>query len=309
MQMDFFYRKRKWYAGQFVRKITPKIQINEMAVPFFSAILNKQKTILLSVLVRNVDDVFRKLKVYLPVKGEEIDFDFIESFIATLELLRMEKLATYMQASGLADRDLLDDECKALQELEHLQWHEFKMGDLFDKVQTRKLPYKAKELPTKATGDYVLPCLTSSFKNQGLNYYAPKTNATILKHVITIPQNSDVYRAYYQSSEFTVLSDAYAIEWKYDDRIPSRNQYLFMLMCINKVTDLPLYSFKIKLGGWKVVRNKYIMLPIRAGEIDFGFMEEFISAIRKLSVKEAVKHIDRRLTAAKQVVQRSRETM
>lgn len=41
LQMDFFYRRKPWYAGQFVRKIIPKIRINETAVLFFSTILNK----------------------------------------------------------------------------------------------------------------------------------------------------------------------------------------------------------------------------------------------------------------------------
>lgn len=121
---------------------------------------------------------------------------------------------------------------------------------MFEKLKTKKLLYKAKELPGEPTDDCILPCLTSSFKNQGLNYYAPKENATVLKDVITIPQNSDVYRAYYQSNDFTVLSDAYAIDWIYDDNKLTRNQYLFMVMCINKVTDLPIYSYKNKLGGW-----------------------------------------------------------
>ena len=58
LQMDFFYRKKPWYAGQFVRKITPKIAITESSILFFSTLLNKQKPRLLSVLVRDVDKVF-----------------------------------------------------------------------------------------------------------------------------------------------------------------------------------------------------------------------------------------------------------
>lgn len=116
------------------------------------------------------------------------------------------------------------------------------MGDLFERVKTNKLPYKAEDLPKQATKDYILPCLTSSFQNQGLNYFAPKEGATVLSHVISLPSNSDVYRAYYQSREFTVLSDAYAIRWKSTNRVISPNQYLFVVMCINKVTDLPIYQ-------------------------------------------------------------------
>ncbi len=50
-------------------------------------------------------------------------------------------------------------------------------------------------------------------------------------------------------------------------------------MCINKVTDLPIYSYKNKLGGWNVVKDKYIQLPQKDGEIDFDFMESFIAEL------------------------------
>lgn len=153
------------------------------------------------------------------------------------------------------------------------------VGELFEKIETEKMPYKAENLPNKPQGEYILPCLTSSFKNQGLNYFAPKNGATILKNVISVPSNSDVYRAYYQPKEFTVLSDAYAIRWKYDGRQISKNQYLFLTLCINKVTDLPIYSYKNKLGGWNVVKKKHILLPVKDGEIDYNFMDTFIAEI------------------------------
>ena len=170
--------------------------------------------------------------------------------------------------------------------LGNVKWGDYKMGELFQRVKTNKLPYKADELPNQPLGEYTLPCLTSSFNNQGLNYYAPREGATILQNVISIPSNSDVYRAYYQPNDFTVLSDAYAIRWIFDDRELSSRQYLFMVMCINKVTDLPVYSYKNKLGGWNVVKNKHIQLPQKRGEIDFDFMESFIAELEAERVAE-----------------------
>ena len=134
-----------------------------------------------------------------------------------------------------------------------------------------------------------------------MNYYAPREGATILKNVISIPSNSDVYRAYFQPRDFTVLSDAYAIRWKYNDRILSSKQYLFMVMCINKVTDRPIYSHKNKLGGWNVVKNKFIQLPQIDGEIDFAYMEILISAIQKLAIKDVVLYTDRKIGKIKKV--------
>lgn len=240
--------------------------------------------------------------VLLPVNNRKIDFDFMEAFIAELEAERVAELSAYLKVSGYDNYELSPQEEKALEQLKDIKWGEYHMGGLFDKIKTKKLPYKAKELPTVPTGENILPCLTSSFQNQGLNYYTPKDGATVLKNVITIPQNSDVYRAYYQSNDFTVLSDAYAIDWIYDTRKLTRNQYLFIVRCINKVTDLPIYSYKNKLGGWNVVKDKYIMLPEKEGKIDFEFMNDFISAIIKLTIKDVVKYTDRKIEATKEVI-------
>lgn len=97
LQMDFFYRKKDWYAGQFVRKIIAKIEIPEKAIPFMTVVLNNQKPVLLSVLVRSVDTKFRKTKVQLPCKDGKIDFEFMESFISDLEKERVKDVSDYLK--------------------------------------------------------------------------------------------------------------------------------------------------------------------------------------------------------------------
>lgn len=202
-----------------------------------------------------------------------------------------------MKVSGFDNYELSNEEMEALNRFDELKdddWGTYVVGNLFEKVKTNKLPYKAKELPKQPIDDYVLPCLTSSFQNQGLNYYAPKTGATVISNVISLPSNSDVYRAYYQSNDFTVLSDSYAIRWNLSEIKLMPNQYLFMVMCINKVTDLPIYSYKNKLGGWNVVKDKEIRVPVKDGRIDFGLMENFISAMKKLAIKDVVLYADKK---------------
>ena len=253
-------------------------------------------------------DAMNSTIISLPTTANnEIDFDFMESFIRELEEERIRELSAYLTVSGLSDATLTEREKLALQNFDTLEWKEFRMGDLFDRVSTAKLPYKAADLPKEATAETPLPCLTSSFMNQGLNYYAPKENATVLKHVISIPSNSDVYRAYYQSHDFTVLSDAYAIRWNLNDREISAQEYLFMVACINQVTDLPIYSYKNKLGGWNVVQDKYIMLPVCNGVLDYEAMQDFISAVQKLVIKDVVKYAEDKINATKKVVKNKDE--
>ena len=238
----------------------------------------------------------KKDVINLPITSTgEIDFDYLEATIAELEYERLAKLNFYLVENKLKNCELSQEEVYSMNCFENHDWKEIRIGDLFDRIITRKLPYKAEDLPTSMMNGFTLPCLTSSFKNQGLNYYAPKEGATVLRNVISIPSNSDVYRAYYQSSDFTVLSDAYAIRWKYEDRILLDLQYLFMVTCINKVTDLAIYSYKNKLGGWNVVKDKLIKVPIKDGKLDYEFMGLIISAIRKLLFKDVVAYVNKEL--------------
>ena len=100
LQMDFFYRKRQWYAGQFVRKIVPKTSLTDSSISFFSTILNKQKQVLLSVLVRDVDEVFRNITCLLPTREGEIDYVCMETLIFAIQKLVIKDVVLY------ADREI-----------------------------------------------------------------------------------------------------------------------------------------------------------------------------------------------------------
>ena len=304
-----FYQEKPYFTGDKIKILKPKLErFGKDNAQFFLATMRRSfsnfgwGTSSFSI------EVIENQTITLPVTdNNEIDFDFMESFIRELEEERIRELSAYLTVSGLSDATLTEREKLALQNFDTLEWKEFRMGDLFDRVSTAKLPYKAADLPKEAIAENPLPCLTSSFMNQGLNYYAPKENATVLKHVISIPSNSDVYRAYYQSHDFTVLSDAYAIRWNLNDREISAQEYLFMVACINQVTDLPIYSYKNKLGGWNVVQDKYIMLPACNGVLDYEAMQDFISAVQKLVIKDVVKYAEDKINATKKVVKNKDE--
>lgn len=285
-----YYQKNDFIGYQHIQSLSPKFEPFNRFIALF--IISASR---LATSNHQFDyghkfnrDSMKKTQIMLPKKDGKIDFEFMEAFVKALETDRIISFSKFLNECGLNASNLSQDEVAVISKLPTVQWDKYKMGDLFCKIETKKLPFQAKELPESPRDQYTLPCLTSSFMNQGLNYYAPKDGATILKDVISIPSNSDVYRAYYQSREFTVLSDAYAIRWNYNDKALTPRQYLFMVMCINKVTDLPIYSYKNKLGGWNVVKNKYIQLPVVNGEIDLGYMDTLISAIQKIAIKDIV---------------------
>ncbi|WP_446617979.1 restriction endonuclease subunit S, partial [Vibrio alfacsensis] len=106
LQMDFFYRRKPWYAGQFIRMISPKFKPTKNSVLYFSVLLNKLKTKLLSVLVRDVESMFVNSSIQLPVKQGKPDFELMDNFIAELEAERIAELEAYLEVTGLSDCEL-----------------------------------------------------------------------------------------------------------------------------------------------------------------------------------------------------------
>ena len=173
-----FYQEKPYFTGDKIKVLKPKIsKFNKNNAQFFLVAMRKPFELFSWGTSSYNVDVIKSQKIALPVKDGEIDFVFMESFIAEIEALRIADLSAYLKVSGFDNYELSGEELDALQrfaELDDDNWGTYTVGDIFEKVATKKLPYKAKELPKQPTDDYILPCLTSSFQNQGLNYYAPK---------------------------------------------------------------------------------------------------------------------------------------
>ncbi|MGN8396562.1 restriction endonuclease subunit S [Helicobacter pylori] len=121
LQMDFFYRKKSWYAGQFMRKITPKAEIknkiNSRTAHYFTTLLNALKRPLLSVLVRDIDKTFREQKIQLPLKPtantqtlDDVDFNFMRTLINALMKQTIQGVVQYSSAKIQATKEIISQE-------------------------------------------------------------------------------------------------------------------------------------------------------------------------------------------------------
>ncbi len=121
LQIDFFYRKKSWYAGQFMRKITPKTEIenkiNSRIAHYFTTLLNALKRPLLSVLVRDIDKTFREQKIQLPLKPtaktqslDGIDFHFMHTFINAIMKQTIQGVVQYSSAKIQATKEVINQE-------------------------------------------------------------------------------------------------------------------------------------------------------------------------------------------------------
>ncbi|MFP6056896.1 restriction endonuclease subunit S [Helicobacter pylori] len=323
LQMDFFYRKKSWYAGQFMRKITPKTEIenkiNSHTAHYFTTLLNALKRPLLSVLVRDIDKTFREQKIQLPLKPtanaqslEDIDFDFMEKFIAELEQCRLAELQAYLKAAGLENTTLSNDEENALNVFNGnnsgggggntpcgLTWQSFKIVDIFEVKNTRNI--LARDV-VKDSG--TTPYLCASKENNAVNSYI-NYNADFLDKGNCIFIGGKTFVVTYQQKDFYSNDSHNLALYLKDTHSKTKLNQLFIITCIYKALNNK-YSWGDSISNAKI-QNDSILLPTNPyGGIDFHFMHTLINALMKQTIQGVAQYCDAKIQAAKEVI--SQET-
>lgn len=293
LQMDFFYRSKEWYAGQFVRKIVPKIEIPQEAVMFFTTVLNKQKKSLLSVLVRDVDKTFRETIVRLPIKNNKIDFDFMESFIAELEAERIAELSAYLKASGLDNYELSEKEKKAIEEYRNLTFGEYALTEIFDVKNTSNI-LSRDIIPNSGTTPY----LCASSENNAVSTYIEYDDKFLEKGNCIFIGGKTFVVSYQENDFYSNDSHNLALYLKIVKK--TKLNQLYLATCVYK-SLCHKYSWGDSISKAKIKADK-IGLPVKNGKPDYEAMDMLISAIQKLVIKDVVLYADRKIKATKDVV-------
>lgn len=307
LQMNFFYRKRPWYAGQFIRKIIPKINIPNSCILFFTTILNKQKDNLLKTLIRNVNKQFNNTIIKLPIKDNKIDFKFMDSFVAELEAQRVAELEAYLETTGLNDYELTDEEKKVLSlsektasnEVRHsadnaknetIKFKPFKLGELF-KSQTGDVDLQQKDINGK--GVYFV---NSGNTNYGIKGKTDRKAKIFLKNTITI----DFFgNAYYRNYEYKLATHNHVFSLS-GNVIKNHLVGQYLISTMQYLTKIYGYSL---MATWTKLKENEIKLPVTEnGKINFDYMEKYITAIEKLTIKNVVEYKDRLIEQTKKLV-------
>ena len=307
LQMDFFYRNKPWYAGQFVRKIIPKLEIPQNATLYFTTVLNKLKPILLSVLVRNVDETFLNTTINLPINAKnKIDFEFMESFIAELEAERVAELeaervaelSAYLKVSGLDNYELSVEEQNALQEYETLDFSEFDITEIFEIKNTSNiLSTQIKENSGNT------PYLCASSENNGVSSYITYDKRYLEKGNCIFIGGKTFVVSYQENDFFSNDSHNLALYLRNCDK--SKLKHFYIATCLFKSLSHK-YSWGNSISKTKI-KNDKISLPIKDGKPNYDVMELLISAVQKLVIKDVVKYSDAKISATKQVIQEKGE--
>ncbi|MGR5308124.1 restriction endonuclease subunit S, partial [Vibrio mediterranei] len=284
LQMDFFYRRKPWYAGQFIRMISPKFKPTKNSVLYFSVLLNKLKTKLLSVLVRDVESMFVNSSIQLPVKQGKPDFELMDNFIAELEAERIAELEAYLEVTGLSDCELTEDEQKVLDDFanDEVTWGKFSYQSLFSNIQQGRRLKKDDQKPGN------LPFVMSGVTNTGVINHIANSVFRFPKNSITV----DIFgNAFYRNYDFGAGDDT-GVYWN-AEKEHSKNAMLFIASSLER-SIFGKFSYGKKLRSSQSL-NFQAMLPSLNIEPDYLSMELLISAIQKIVIKDVVEYTDKKI--------------
>ncbi|WQS70124.1 restriction endonuclease subunit S [Helicobacter pylori] len=254
-------------------------------------------------------------KVILPLKPtanaqtlNDIDFDFMETFIAELEQCRLAELQAYLKATGLENTTLSSDEENALNVFNNsgntpygLTWQSFRLGDLFEIVGTKSLDSNAIDFT-----DTGINFVGRTFSNNGIQGKTPpkafKPNKPFTITATVIGQYKYVKfqtEPYYCSQNINKLTPKIIIhQWN------AKIAYYFITH-IQKFVSL----YDGQQSGYKLddIKNHIISLPTNQhGKIDFHFMHTLINALMKQTIQGVAQYCSAKIQATKEII--SQET-
>lgn len=279
--MDFFYRRKPWYAGQFVRKVLPKFEVTESAMMFFSTLLNGLKRKLLTVLVRDVDETFLNSTVQVPITDNgDTDFGFIAEFVAELE--------TYLQVTGLKDYELSNEEQNVLKLYNKWTWSTFNLEALFGKST------RGKRLKSADRISGILPFVTAGETSEGISDFIGNNVDVFEANTTTIDMfGSAKYRAYRYGGD-----DHIAVV--HTEHLP-KYASIFITTAIHKSSHNGQFDYSNNFYASDADKLN-IMLPTKNNIPDYDAMSTLISAIHKLVIKDVVMYADKKISATREII-------
>ena len=295
------FRTREWYASQNIFILSPLTEgIIENYNFFVSSINSALKVYGGGYTNYPTLEKLKNEKISLPIKPNanldklaQIDFDFMENFIAQLEAFRLSQLEAYLLVTGLKNYTLTAVEQQALADFENgkVVWGEYRFADIFNKIQQGRRLKKDDQV----AGD--IPFVMAGITNTGVVNYISNPVASFPKNSITI----DIFgNAFYRSYDFGAGDDT-GVYWN-DKKELSKEMMLFLTKSAEKALA-GKFSYGKKLRSSQSLNFK-MQLPTSNQQPDYSFMQILISAVQKLVIKDVVLYADRKIAATQQVIEK-----
>ncbi|WQR95952.1 restriction endonuclease subunit S [Helicobacter pylori] len=309
-----FYQKQPYFTGNKVKVLKPKFAFKSPKILYFiSAILQFILKPLTWGLGSTTESI-AEFKFSLPLKPtanaqtlEDIDFDFMEKFIAELEQCRLAELEAYLKATGLSNTTLSSDEENALNIFNNsggggntpcgLTWQHFKLGDLFEIRPTKAYNLTNSHLFDNSAKN---PVVTNSSLNNGISGYS-SLEPTEKGNQITYSDTTTSEGIFYQKRPFIGYSHVQGLySLKYHE-FWNEKTLLYIVVAFKKVA-CGRFDYGNKFNR-KIASEMSIILPTNPhGGIDFHFMRTLINALMKQTIQGVVQYCSAKIQATKEVI-------
>jgi len=236
-----------------------------------------------------------ELSILLPIKNGEINFAFMESFIAELEGERLAELEAYLLATGLKDTTLTTKEENALLSFENAAWQNFNVVDIFNVRNTRNILSRDIVENSGTT-----PYLCASAENNAVSSYISFDEGYLEKGNCIFIGGKTFVVTYQENDFYSNDSHNLVLYVKDEAAKKSKQTQLCLVACTNKSLGHQ-YSWGDSISNRKI-QTAQILLPIQNHQPDYALMETLISAIQKLVIKDVVLYADRKITATQRVI-------
>lgn len=291
-----FYQSEDFIGYSHVQGLYPKQTVwNRFRLLYFVAAFKKAAANKFDYGNKFNRAITTEMYVTLPVTiNSEIDFEFIDNFIVELEAQRIVELEAYLTVAGLKNYELTDEEHKALEDYDSLSFKNYSVPKLFEIKNTGNI--LSKDI-VKNSGEY--PYLCASADNNAVSTYISYDKKYMDKgNCIFIGGKTFVVT--YQEKDF-FSNDSHNLTLRLKDELKRcKDIQLYMATCINKSLG-HRYSWGDSISN-KKIRNDIISLPSLGEFIDYDSMPILISAIKKLVIRDVVLFADRKIEAAKEIV-------
>ncbi|MGL2837587.1 restriction endonuclease subunit S [Helicobacter pylori] len=265
-------------------------------------------------------------KVILPLKPtantqtfEDIDFTFMEKFIAELEQCRLAELEAYLKATGLENTTLSNDEENALNVFNNknsggggntpcgLTWQHFKLGDLFEVLSSKKI-YHANTIKihdTQIENSY--PYVVRAATNNGIKgFIVDDLTFTNEKNTLSFAQ--DTFTVFYQKQPYFTGNKVKVLKPKFAFKSPK------ILHFISAILQFILKPLTWGLGSTtESIAEFKFSLPLKPttntqtlDDVDFHFMRTLINAMMKQTIQGVAQYCSAKIQATKEII--SQET-
>lgn len=283
------YQKEPYYCSQNINKLSPKPIVskwNDRIAYFFVA--NVQKFVSLYDNQQSgykLEDI-KKHTIKIPIKNNRIDFDFIENLVEKIEEERVSKIANYLEVNGLDNYVLTAKEQEAINNYEKLIFNNYDITKIFDIKNTKNI------LSREVVEDSgITPYLCASAENNAVSSYITY-NEKLKDNGNCIFIGGKTFVVTYQENDF-YSNDSHNLALYLKDYEKTKLNQLYLVTCIYKSLSHK-YSWGDSVSGDKI-KSDIIALPTKNGNIDIESMDTFISAIRKLVIKDVVLYVSKKI--------------